>query len=109
MTTAETIGPVVFEPGDRVEHPKWGPGVIIYRTSSGENSKVIVLFHKEGQKNLMVKHAKLKKIGSGASIPKGGTAPEQEEIAPEPELHPEPELEHNKENVNPKEAEEEEE
>lgn len=107
MTTTETTGPVIFEPGDKVEHTKWGLGVIIHRTGTGENSKVIVLFHKEGQKTLMVKYAKLKKVGSGASIPKSGPAPKLEEVVPEPELHPETEHIQNTEHVNADEIEEE--
>lgn len=78
--TVESTGPITLEPGDKVEHPKWGLGAIIHRTGAGDNTKVIVLFQKEGQKTLMVKYAKLKKVGSGAPIPKSATKPTVAEI-----------------------------
>jgi DNA helicase-2/ATP-dependent DNA helicase PcrA len=51
-----------FEIGDQVKHPKWGEGTILYKSGSGDRTKVIVIFSEEGQKKLLVKHARLKKI-----------------------------------------------
>jgi DNA helicase-2/ATP-dependent DNA helicase PcrA len=51
-----------FEIGDQVQHPKWGEGTILYKSGSGDRAKVIVIFSEEGQKKLLVKHARLKKI-----------------------------------------------
>jgi DNA helicase-2/ATP-dependent DNA helicase PcrA len=45
-----------------VKHPKWGIGTILYKTGSGNRTKLIVIFPEEGQKKLLMKYAKLKKI-----------------------------------------------
>ncbi|MCH8333857.1 DUF3553 domain-containing protein [Candidatus Sumerlaeota bacterium] len=57
--------------GDQVKHPRWGVGTVMFRSGSGEDSKAVVVFPEEGQKKLLLRHAKLKKVGSA---PKGGTA-----------------------------------
>jgi DNA helicase-2/ATP-dependent DNA helicase PcrA len=51
-----------FEVGDQVKHPKWGVGTILFKSGSGENAKVVVVFPEEGQKKLLVKKARLKKV-----------------------------------------------
>ena len=51
-----------FEVGDRVKHPKWGIGSILFKKGSGESAKAIVVFPERGQVNLMLKHAKLERI-----------------------------------------------
>jgi PcrA/UvrD tudor domain len=51
-----------FEVGDRVKHPKWGVGSILFKKGSGESAKAIVVFPERGQVNLMLKHAKLERI-----------------------------------------------
>lgn len=56
-----------FQIGDQVEHAKFGTGTILFRSGSGESSKVIVVFSEEGQKKLALKYAKLKKISEGKS------------------------------------------
>jgi len=62
---------IEFEINDKVEHPKWGLGVVMHRSGAGDKSKVIVQFYKEEKmKILMVKHAKLKKVGTAAPPPK---------------------------------------
>jgi DNA helicase-2/ATP-dependent DNA helicase PcrA len=49
--------------GDKVKHTKFGQGTIMYRIGEGENAKAIVKFSKEvGEKKLVLKYAKLKKI-----------------------------------------------
>ena len=48
--------------GDRVSHPKFGEGQIMQRSGAGEDTKLIVTFAEEGEKNLMAKYAKLKKM-----------------------------------------------
>ncbi|MCL5271546.1 MAG: hypothetical protein M1457_13565 [bacterium] len=50
--------------GDQVKHGKWGVGTVLFRSGSGANAKAIVVFPEEGQKKLMLKYAKLKKVGS---------------------------------------------
>jgi len=50
-----------FEVGDQVEHPKWGVGTVLFKSGSGENAKVVVVFPEEGQKKLLVRKARLKK------------------------------------------------
>ena len=62
---------VEFEVNDKVEHPQWGLGVVIQRSGSGEKAKVVVQFYKdEEQKTLMIKYAKLKKVGTASPPPK---------------------------------------
>jgi DNA helicase-2/ATP-dependent DNA helicase PcrA len=51
-----------FEIGDTVKHPRWGVGTVLYKTGSGDQAKLIVIFPEEGQKKLMLKYAKLKKV-----------------------------------------------
>ena len=72
---------IELDVNDKVEHPKWGLGVIMHRRGSGEKAKVIVQFYKEEQfKTLMVKHAKLKKVGTAAAPPKSYAKPIIEDI-----------------------------
>ena len=59
---ADEIESIEFERGDKVKHPKWGMGTILYKSGSGERTKVIVLFQEVGQKTLMVKFAKLERV-----------------------------------------------
>ena len=63
--------PVELERGDKVNHPKWGAGTILYKSGSGDQCKVIVLFQDVGQKTLAVKYAKLEKIASVSQKSKG--------------------------------------
>jgi len=51
-----------FEVGDQVKHPKWGVGSVLFKSGSGDNAKVVVVFSEEGQKKLLVKKAHLKKV-----------------------------------------------
>ena len=51
-----------FEVGDQVRHPKFGIGTILYKYGEGENTKLDVVFAEEGQKKLLLKLAKLKKV-----------------------------------------------
>ena len=53
-----------IEIGDQVKHPKWGVGTVLYRSGMGETAKAIVVFPEEGQKKLMLRYAKLVKVGS---------------------------------------------
>jgi len=80
----KTVDTDEIEIGDQVKHPKFGVGTVLYRSGSGEHSKAIVVFQEEGQKKLLLKHAKLKKIKE--------TKPEEELLEP-PEEEPEPEPE----------------
>lgn len=70
---AEHNEPVELERGDKVNHPKWGIGTILYKSGIGEHSKVIVLFQDAGQKTLAVKFAKLEKIGTSSIKAKKGS------------------------------------
>lgn len=65
-----------YQIGDQVRHPKFGAGTILFRSGSGESTKVIVVFSEEGQKKLALKFAKLKKIAEGK--------PRIQEAAPAP-------------------------
>jgi hypothetical protein len=52
----------IFQPGDRVKHPKFGEGTVMQRTGAGEATKLVVAFAEEGEKYLMAKFAKLRKL-----------------------------------------------
>ncbi|KPL11242.1 hypothetical protein AMJ85_04115 [candidate division BRC1 bacterium SM23_51] len=60
--TAADVVTDEFEIGDQVKHPKWGVGTILFKSGSGENAKVVVVFPDEGQKKLLVRKARLKKV-----------------------------------------------
>ena len=51
-----------IEIGDQVKHPKFGLGTVLYKSGSGDRAKAIVVFSEEGQKKLLLKYAKLKKV-----------------------------------------------
>lgn len=53
-----------IEIGDQVKHPKWGVGTVLFRSGMGNNAKAIVVFPEEGQIKLMLKYAKMKKVGT---------------------------------------------
>lgn len=53
-----------IEIGDQVRHPKWGVGTVLFRSGMGNNAKAIVVFPEEGQKKLMLRFAKLVKVGT---------------------------------------------
>ena len=96
--TVEHSEPVIeFENNDKVEHPRWGLGVVMHRSGSGEKTKVVVQFYKEEKlKTLMVKYAKLKKIASGVPSPKTYHKPimDETEDVPHQELEPIRHVEH---------------
>ena len=52
-----------FRVGDQVEHNLFGVGTILVLTGTGENQKVGVEFSGGLKKKLIVKYARLKKIG----------------------------------------------
>ena len=52
----------ILQPGDRVRHPKFGEGQIIQRVGAGLKTKLLVAFPEEGEKRLMARYAKLKKV-----------------------------------------------
>ena len=56
-------GAAEIVPGIRVEHPIFGEGKVIAMEGRGEQTKAIVFFQEVGQKKLMLKFAKLRRIG----------------------------------------------
>jgi hypothetical protein len=71
------------EVGDKVRHPKFGQGTVMHKSGTGENAKVRVKFSAEfGEKRLVVKYAKLKRVGERPTL---AAAPEG---APPPPVHP---------------------
>ena len=51
-----------IEIGDLVKHQKWGEGTVLSKIGHDDNTKVVVVFPEAGQKKLLVKYAKLKKV-----------------------------------------------
>jgi len=49
-----------YSNGMRVEHERFGVGMILGIEGAGDNLKALVLFDKEGEKQLLLKYAKLK-------------------------------------------------
>jgi hypothetical protein len=58
------VDPDQIEIGDQVRHAKWGVGTVLFRSGSGDGAKAIVVFPEEGQKKLMLRYAKLTKVGT---------------------------------------------
>ena len=50
-------------PGARVEHPLFGEGKILSMEGTGDQAKAVVFFPQVGQKKLVLKYAKLRRIG----------------------------------------------
>lgn len=49
--------------GDKVRHPKFGQGTVLSKSGEGDSFKVVVKFPTDvGEKKLVAKYAKLKKI-----------------------------------------------
>ena len=51
---------LALEPGMRVEHDRFGEGEVISVEGNGSNQKAIIHFHQAGQKQLLLKFARLK-------------------------------------------------
>lgn len=62
----ETTDPYdIFQPSDCVRHPKFGEGLILSRSGSGEDTKLVVSFAEEGEKRLLAAKANLKRVRPG--------------------------------------------
>ncbi len=86
--------PDEIEIGDIVKHPKWGEGTVLSKSGRGENAKVTVVFSEAGQKKLLVKYAKLKKLGMQPTEElKPAPEPPVEEFPPAEEEVPAEEME----------------
>ena len=51
-----------YSAGQRVEHPKFGVGIIQRVDAAGEDNKLVIRFDSVGEKTLMEKFAKLEKL-----------------------------------------------
>jgi len=69
-----------IEIGDQVKHPKFGIGTVLYKSGTGERAKAIVVFPEEGQKKLLLKYAKLKRIKEAKSAEEKPEGISEEEI-----------------------------
>lgn len=59
-----------FDIGDKVKHPKFGTGTVMFRSGEGENQKLTVKFAAEvGEKKLLAKFANLKRISERPTLP----------------------------------------
>jgi hypothetical protein len=62
----ETTDPYeVFQPSDCVRHPKFGEGLVLSRSGSGDDTKLVVSFAEEGEKRLLAAKANLKRVRPG--------------------------------------------
>ncbi len=59
---AAPAAPCAYSTGDRVEHPKFGAGVIVRIESMATDHKLVVDFGQYGEKTLLAKFAKLSKL-----------------------------------------------
>ncbi len=51
---------ILVKVGDRVEHARFGQGVVMYLEGQGSNKKALIKFDQSGEKKLLLKFAKLK-------------------------------------------------
>ena len=51
-----------YQINDTIEHKKWGQGVIVGVSGSGEELSIRVIFPEMGMKDLFVKYAPIKKV-----------------------------------------------
>ena len=59
---AVPAAPCTYSTGDRVEHPKFGAGTVIRIESMATDHKLVVDFGQYGEKTLLAKFAKLRKL-----------------------------------------------
>jgi DNA helicase II / ATP-dependent DNA helicase PcrA len=59
---ADAPGGVVFRGGEKVRHPKFGPGTVVGLSGSGAKAEVTVVFAEAGAKRLLVKFANLSRV-----------------------------------------------
>ncbi len=59
---AHTLGASEIEPGDRVDHDKWGLGTVREIIGSGDRAEAVVMFDGEGKKRLLLAWAPLKRV-----------------------------------------------
>ena len=59
---AAPLGPCAYEVGNRVEHPKFGVGIVARIEQMAEDYKLVVDFGQYGEKTLLAKFAKLTKL-----------------------------------------------
>jgi DNA helicase-2/ATP-dependent DNA helicase PcrA len=59
LSEADDIS-LIYNVGDRITHPKWGPGEVLALNGRGGSAMLTVAFESVGEKNLMLKYAKLK-------------------------------------------------
>jgi DNA helicase-2/ATP-dependent DNA helicase PcrA len=58
-TGAETLG---LEPGDKVEHARWGAGTIVEVSGDGDRAAAIIAFPRHGKKKFLLQMTPLKKV-----------------------------------------------
>lgn len=66
LTSSEPNGTqqvISLEVDDRIIHDKFGRGVVVKKEGVGNNAKVTIRFEKAGEKTLLMKFAKLRKLG----------------------------------------------
>lgn len=51
-----------FLTGDKIEHDKWGQGVVVSVRGQGEDAKLQIAFPAQGIKNLLAKYAPIKRV-----------------------------------------------
>ena len=56
----EGVDPAEIQPGLQVEHSRFGKGKVLTVEGEGASKKATIFFHAVGQKQLLLKYAKLK-------------------------------------------------
>lgn len=58
----QAVVPGIFALGDKVEHNKWGQGVVVSVKGEDENAEISIAFPSQGIKTLIAKYAPIKKL-----------------------------------------------
>ena len=61
-TAGSAAGNAEYQINDTIEHKKWGQGVVVGVSGSGDDLSIRVIFPEMGMKDLFVKYAPIRKV-----------------------------------------------
>lgn len=61
--SANSMSPAVIQPGQQIEHERFGLGEVLKVDGSGDNAKATIRFKNAGEKQLLLRFARFKVIG----------------------------------------------